>query len=360
MFHRWLSQGISKGALAGLKRTRTRPPGYAGDVGLIATVGVAFAGLLVGALAAYLSERGAVATASRETPVTERVITPDEKAQVRRARIVAGIIAGNHPPERLTPPLQSAGALAQTGTEAGTPPKPKIIIIIDDMGVDRKQSEAALSLPGPVTFSFLPYGRQVRDTVKKAERAGGEIMLHLPMEPLSDADPGPRALKTGMTGGDFLDNLEWNLSRFEGYAGVNSHMGSKLTADLAAMKTLLANLHHKDLFFLDSLTTEHTAAREAAREIGVKIYARDVFLDDAVGDKESIRQQLALAERIARETGYVVAIGHPRKETLEVLGPWMTTAPARGFDLAFASDLKEITSTDGPAVLAEAAPKLRG
>jgi len=236
--------------------------------------------------------------------------------------------------------------------------RPKIVVIIDDMGVDRRASEMAITLPGPITYSFLPYARNVGGLVEKARLAGGEIMLHLPMEPRGNADPGPRALKTGMTGGGFIKDLEWNLSRFDGYVGVNNHMGSKLTADIAAMKTLLGYLEHEKLFFLDSLTTDETAVRSAAREIGVSVYARDVFLDDAVGDRESIRRQLALAEHIARETGYVVAIGHPRHETLEVLGPWLTSAPARGLELVYASALPGLTAPPERTTLA-AGPELR-
>ncbi len=188
-------------------------------------------------------------------------------------------------------------------------------------------------------------------------------MLHLPMEPSGGADPGPHALKSAMTGADFLRNLEWNLDRFDGYVGVNNHMGSKLTEDIAAMKTLIAYLDDKGVFFVDSVTTPQSAARQAAREIGIDIYARDVFLDDEAGIEEVVKTQLALAERIARETGYVVAIGHPRPETLDVLGPWLTTAPARGFDLVFASALKTIhqnaeKETAQPQEIA-AAPSLR-
>jgi len=105
-------------------------------------------------------------------------------------------------------------------------------------------------------------------------------------------------------------------------------------------------------------TTPDTTARSAARELGVEVYARDDFLDAQAGSEEAVKAQLALAERIARETGYVVAIGHPRKETLNVLGPWLTTAPARGFDLVYASALKGIHKAAKPKTVA-AAPTLR-
>ncbi len=326
------------------------PGERAGNAGLIATVAMAFAGVLVGALSAYLGQRGVTAAAIVRAP-SEQTEIAEDPARIERDRIIAEIVSGA--PERLRPPDGQLPAYAAPAA------RPKIVIILDDMGVDRRNSERALTLPGPVTYSFLPYARKVRDLAEAARKGGAEIMLHLPMEPHGDADPGSHALKIDMTGGEFLQTLEWNLDRFEGYTGVNNHMGSKATEDIAAMKTLLGYLNHRGVFFLDSVTTPDSAARSAAKELGVEIFYRDVFLDNEVGDGESVKGQLALAERIARETGYVVAIGHPRPETLDVLGPWLTTAPARGFDLVFASALRRIDDTASQPQTYAAAARLR-
>lgn len=338
---------------------RRRVPAHerAGNAGVIATIAIAFAGVLVGALSAYLTERGAGAQAARTaTPaVASKSLT--ESAAAARARIVADILSGEAP-ERLAPPSGQPLAAPASVRQAGeVKQRPKVIIILDDMGIDRRASEAALQLPGPLTYSFLPYARNVDRLASAAAAAGGEVMLHLPMQPSGDADPGPFALKDGMTGGDFLHALEWNLARFDDYVGVNNHMGSHLTTDLAAMKTLLGYLDHKGVFFLDSVTTSQSAVEKAAREIGVEVFARDVFLDAQIGSEDAVRRQLALAERIATETGYVVVIGHPHEETLNVLGPWLTTAPARGFDLVFASALKKIGNVGAQAQIS--APDLR-
>lgn len=334
--------------LGGTRRRRL-PQNRAGNAGLIATVVVALAGVLVGAVSAYMTERGAVAAALNAPSASQGAGGSAAADDAARQRVVARIVAGEAPPERLTPPRGRTQAPA---------PRPKVVIILDDMGVDKRLSERALALPGPLTYSFLPYARHSGALAEAARKSGGEVMLHLPMEPEGKEDPGPHALRTGMTGAEFITALEWNLGRFEGYAGVNNHMGSKLTADPAAMKTLLAYLDHRGLFFVDSVTTSQTVARGAAREIGVEIFARDVFLDAQAGSEKAVRAQLALAERIARETGYAVAIGHPREETLNVLGPWLTSAPARGFDLVFASSLRRLGDEDKPQAMA-AAPALR-
>jgi hypothetical protein len=144
-----------------------------------------------------------------------------------------------------------------------------------------------------------------------------------------------------MTGSAFLAALNWNLSRFDGYVAVNNHMGSRLTQDMSAMKTVLSLLDEKELFFVDSLTTSRSVASAAGRAVGADVYARDVFLD-ASKSEASVMAQLALIERIARETGFAVAICHPRKDTLAAVGPWLTSAPARGFQIETVAALPEL------------------
>ena len=323
------------------KKMMARP--RAGNAGLIASFVIALAGAAFGALAAFLSEFGSAATAARDVPpeapaaIVLRDTTPRDEA-VRR------VIEGR-PPERLAAPeIPFATATA----------RPKIVVILDDMGVDPVATERALSFPGPLTYSFLPYAEGVERFAHAARERGGEVMLHLPMAPKGPDDPGPNALRADMTGGEFLRALEWNLSRFDGYRGVNNHMGSALTANMAAMKTVLAYLDARGLFFVDSVTTGASVARRAGEEVGARVLMRDVFLDATPGDRAEVRRQLELVERIAMETGYAVAIGHPRPETLDVLGPWLTSARARGFELTTPSAL-----ISPPAVFVSA-PDLRG
>ena len=311
---------------------------------------------MIGALSAYIGEQGSAARALRLEAIN--VALRDEPlgdtAETLRDEIVRRVIAGEPVNE-----LGKMSALERLPTPAfePLPGKPKIIIIFDDMGVNRRAFERTMQLPGPLTLSFLPYAKDVDQLAARASERGDAVMLHLPMEPRGDADPGPHALRMGMTGAAFLRELDWNLSRFDNYVGVNNHMGSRLTQNEAAMKTTLSILKHNNLFFLDSLTTGKSVAREAGAMVGAQVFARDVFLD-ADGGREPVIKQLALVEQIARETGYAVAIAHPRKDTFDVIGPWLTSAPARGFELAPVTVLMEMEEAKHDPVLAEA-PRLR-
>lgn len=221
--------------------------------------------------------------------------------------------------------------------------RPKIILIFDDMGLDAAALDRVMRLPGPLTLSFLPYGRDLQASADAARAAGDAVMLHLPMEPAGAADPGPGALKAEMPASEFLATLDRDLDSFDGYVGVNNHMGSKLTQNEAAMKTTLSVLKSRGLFFLDSVTTGKSAAAPAGADVGATVYARDVFIDASESAK-AIAEQIALAERIARETGFAIAIAHPRAETLDIVGPWLTSAPSRGFELATVRALPALKS----------------
>jgi hypothetical protein len=281
-------------------------------------------GLIVGAAGAYSSGRGAAARAAIETGRSLR--EGEAIAFSGRQDLIARLVEGAAP-ERIAPPPQGA--------------RPKIILIFDDMGLDHAAFEKVMALPGPLTLSFLPYADGLQDLADRSKRQGHAVMLHLPMQPDGAADPGPRSLDPSMTASRLLAELDWNLNRFSGYVAVNNHMGSRFTRNDAAMRTVLSVLDERGVFFVDSKTGADSRASEAGAAVGAAVFARDVFLDPDAG-RDLVRSQLALAERIARETGFVVAICHPRADTLAVVGPWLTSAPERGFDLATVETLPEL------------------
>lgn len=204
-----------------------------------------------------------------------------------------------------------------------------VAIVLDDVGPQAANARRAVALPAPLTLAFLPYAENLPALTAAARRRGHEILVHLPMEPLGTADPGPHALRAGLDRAELLRRLDWSLARFDGYVGVNNHMGSRLTADAVAMETVLGALKGRGLLFLDSRTTPDTVAGATARRLGVPTAERDVFLDNVI-ESQAIAAQLAEMEARARRNGAAVAIGHPHPATLDALEAWLRAAPARG------------------------------
>ena len=262
------------------------------------------------------------------------------------------------PPAGPAPDVQTARlpdltAPPPTGSAAEPP---RIAIIIDDMGVDQRRSARAMKLPGQVTLSFLPYARDLKEQAAKARAGGYEVMLHVAMEPESNAiDPGPNVLLTGVPEAELTAALRWNLSQLDGFVGVNNHMGSKFTRNAEGMRVVMAELKARGLFFLDSVTSRDTVGAAAAAAVGVPFARRHVFIDHK-DDMPYVMNQLDKVAVLARKQGYAIAIGHPRDITLKALEAWLPKVAAEGFRLVGVSSLVHVL----PAPPAAQMPKTSG
>jgi hypothetical protein len=238
--------------------------------------------------------------------------------------------------------------------------RPMIAVVIDDLGVNPVNARRAVALPGPLTLAFMTYAEGLGPLTAKARAAGHELMLHVPMEPRDPSwDPGPNVLSSGLGEGELQRRLDWGLGRFEGYVGVNNHMGSRFTGSLLGMAQVMAELRARGLLFIDSMTSGASLGIGLARRMGVAHASRDVFLDNEPEDPESIRRQLAKLERIARRRGAAIAIGHPHDTTLEVLARWLPELEVRGFALVPISAIvrRKIELAEGSETTGQAAAR---
>ena len=215
----------------------------------------------------------------------------------------------------------------------------KIAIVIDDVGMNRKWSKASIDLDAGVTLALLPYAKHVRSDAKAAKKKGHEIIIHTPMEAMNpDLDYGGMGLLTSMSLKELSQAFDKITQSFDGYVGINNHMGSKLTQDETAMRQLMSILKTRQLYFLDSKTIHTSVAGRVAQEVGVPFAVRDVFLDHE-DTPEYVLNALKEAERIANEHGSAIAIGHPKENTVEALQQWLPTLKDKGFELVPLSEL---------------------
>ena len=256
------------------------------------------------------------------------------------------------PPESLPQPAQPAPRLPPAGTavwlrNALPPPKtanrPMIAIIIDDLGVDQRRSERVNALKGPLTLSYMTYAEDLAHQTQDARAHGHELMVHVPMQPQSSTyDPGAEVLEVGQSAEEIRRRLDWGLSRFDGYIGINNHMGSRFTSEAPGMRVVMAELRRRGLAFVDSVTSDHSVGADVARQFGVPFTTRHIFLDNALG-VTYVRAQLEKVEAHARKHGFAVAIGHPHDGTIEALAGWVPGLQAKGFVLVPVSTIIRMT-----------------
>lgn len=219
-------------------------------------------------------------------------------------------------------------APAESSATSGKAPKVAYLsLIIDDLGQNPERDNRALALPGPVTLAIMPDTPHATDFARQAHKAGKTVMLHMPMDPAT----GPYAWHPELPLPELESRLNAALLKVPYAAGINNHMGSRMTAQPAAMAWLMGELQRRHKFFVDSRTSAQTVAAQQAQKIGLASVSRDVFLDDE-RTEAAIATQLQTAISLAHKQGSAVMIGHPYPQTLAVLERELPKLKAQGID----------------------------
>lgn len=216
----------------------------------------------------------------------------------------------------------------------------KVAIIIDDLGYNNGNAEELLKIDAPLTFSIFPQGPYSRSLAQKAHSMGRDVMLHLPMEPYEypQKNPGNGALLLDMDNEKLLKKLGADIGSVPFIKGVNNHMGSKFTEDKEKMRVILNELEKRDLFFLDSRTSKNTVGYSIAKEMGLKVAERNIFLDNDQ-DLKSINAQIYKLAKLSLKNGSAIGIGHPHPATIKALKQMIPELKAKGIEVVPVSQL---------------------
>jgi len=216
--------------------------------------------------------------------------------------------------------------------------KAKIAVVIDDLGYNSNNLGIMEDIKYPVTFSVLP-GLSYSETLAgKLHRLGFEIILHLPMEPHEKLNLENNTILTSMDEAKIRKIIDTDLGGIPYVKGVSNHMGSKATEDSRTMSIIFNELKNRHLYFLDSFVTAKSVGQESAGKMNVEFAKRDVFLDNNL-DAKYIRRQIYQLKIKARQRGEVIAIGHDRRITLEILKEVMPELAKEGYQFVFVSEL---------------------
>ena len=207
------------------------------------------------------------------------------------------------------------------------------MLILDDGGHNMSQLEPFLALPFPLTIAVLPALAYSKETAIATRQAGKEVMLHQPMQAINLAiDPGPNAIRPNMSDVEIRSLLQKNVSEIAPIVGMNNHEGSLITADAQLMATVLDFCKENKLYFLDSRTNVETKALLVANEKNMKIWERNIFLDNTP-EKKDIVEMFNAGLAIAEKNGLVIMIGHvwSGSHLADILRELGTEAQKKGF-----------------------------
>lgn len=216
----------------------------------------------------------------------------------------------------------------------------RIAIIIDDFGYSiSNTAEDFLHLEIPFAVAIIPGLKYSTKIAELALLNQKEILIHFPMEPLSEqVDESEYLITTTQTAEEIRHRVQLAAELLPAAVGLNNHQGSKAMADLRLVKSLMQEIDAQKLFFVDSRTTAATVGYKTAKEMHIPAAERDVFLDTQE-DRDSIHKQLLKLARKSRQKAYAIGIGHVKQNTLEILKKDIVELKRLGYEFVLVSEV---------------------
>ncbi|MBC8175388.1 MAG: divergent polysaccharide deacetylase family protein [Candidatus Marinimicrobia bacterium] len=216
----------------------------------------------------------------------------------------------------------------------------KICIIIDDFGYNLNAVvKEFLQMDADLTYSVLPGHTYSKQFAKLADDAGYEVMIHMPMDS-KDHRVGEEnyLIRRNFSRKEIGERMRMALIEIPQAQGMNNHQGSDATESKRVMKAMAQVLRSEGKYFVDSRTTPKSVVVSEMERAGVLVTERSVFIDFE-DNYEIVQKQMTLLEEKVREKGFAIGIGHPRKNTLDVLKDEIPKLKQKGFNFVFASSI---------------------
>jgi len=215
----------------------------------------------------------------------------------------------------------------------------QMAIVIDDFGYSKEPIGAFAEITRPLTFAILPYRPFSNEAAARGLSSGHEVILHLPMEPLTQAEQSEKLTITiNMSDGEIQEMTRKAIQTIPGLIGVNNHQGSRATADKRVLKAVLGELKVNNLFFLDSRTNSQSVGAETARQMGIRTGENQLFIDNT-DEVSAVKAKLRTAQDTAIKYGSVIVIGHARMNTAKAVREMISELEANGIQLVFVSQM---------------------
>ena len=221
--------------------------------------------------------------------------------------------------------------------------KPKISIIVTNLGLNRRSTELALTLPTQCGLGFLPYTQSLKPLLHKAQGKGNEIYLYLPLQTSKALDnPGKYALMNNLALEENEVRLNVILNSQARYDGVYSSYKEVFTDDMHASAMIFDQLDDKNLIFilgkgLARGVPEHISSHN-------NVIPTNIIIDEEP-DKDSIRNKLEELIRVAEKDGIALGYAQGFTLTIEMIRDWIPTLNKKGIQLVPVSEvLKEYNS----------------
>lgn len=222
--------------------------------------------------------------------------------------------------------------------------KPRIAILVTNLGLNQNSTELALSLPGEVSLGFLPYTKKLKPLFKKAKELEHEVFIYIPFEtekyPMDF--PGHLPILKNLTIDENIYRLNTHISEFPGISGVYASYKEAFISDFEKSMPIISELNQKrlSLFF-----GKAGADQGFTGERNIKTFAADIILD-AEPNIASIKGNLDKLVEIAKAKNYAIAYAENYPVTIYTLKAWIQNLDQLGIELVPVSHITKNRTID--------------
>lgn len=218
----------------------------------------------------------------------------------------------------------------------------KMAVIVSDFGFKANETSVEfLSFPEPLTVSLVSTRKMSTWTAQIANEYKKEIIIQLPMEPLSAPfrhykkevlmiHYPPDKIKS------MIDDARESIPY---YAGFSNLCGDRVIDDSQVMKTILTEMKKNHAYFLIDPVSRESTAETVARTLAVPYRTIEISLDSTGSTSASIGDTLRHAAMIAHKTGSVVVQGRATKQFITSLKNQLPYLRQNGIRLVYASEV---------------------
>ncbi|RTK93419.1 MAG: divergent polysaccharide deacetylase family protein [Rickettsiales bacterium] len=215
--------------------------------------------------------------------------------------------------------------------------KPKISIIVTNLGLSRRLTELAMTLPHQCGLGFLPYTQSLKPLLNKAQIKGHEIYLYLPMQTDNVSDnPGKYALLNSLAPEENAARLSAILNSHRSYSGIYSSYKEIFTENTQVSEMVFDQINDKGLIFILGKKISPNLQNNITRYNNIMPVS--IILDQDL-DKEIIIKQLENLVLAAKKNGTALGYAQGFSLTIEVVRDWLENLKKYEIELVPVSDL---------------------
>ena len=200
-----------------------------------------------------------------------------------------------------------------------------VSLVVGGLGLNPILTRKAINeLPGAVTLSFAADAPGLQGWVNKARAHGHEVMLELPMQ---GSEPvGIRTLTTAGPKQANIKNLEYLLSRAQGYFAVTNYDGARLVNDETALLPIVKLLKDAGVGFVYDGALENPRIEPLAKREDLALISASSYLDEEKQDSIYVQRNI----QVLVEDSYdnvPIGMGFSYIGTIDGIKNWLETKP---------------------------------